>query len=272
MPAKGKSVRSVKAKKAEAVQEAAEIKTAAPETEVLQIEQKTAAEAPEIKVVPKKKILFVASEATPFIATGGLAEVIGSLSKALALNPDYDVRVVIPLYSDISWDYRNKFKYLGNIFVPLAWRNQYCGIFSYEKDNVTFYFIDNEYYFKRPGCYGYYDDGERFAFFCRSVLEIMPFLNFYPEILHCHDWQGALAAIYLKTIYCFRPEYQFVRSLFTIHNIEYQGKFSLDILEDLFGISNNWKYLLEYNKCINLMKAAIECSEKFSTVSPRWGG
>ncbi len=270
MPAKGKSVRSVKAKKAEAVQEAAEIKTAAPESEVLQIEQKTAAEAPEIKVVPKKKILFVASEATPFIATGGLAEVIGSLSKALALNPDYDVRVVIPLYSDISWDYRNKFKYLGNIFVPLAWRNQYCGIFSYEKDNVTFYFIDNEYYFKRPGCYGYYDDGERFAFFCRSVLEIMPFLNFYPEILHCHDWQGALAAIYLKTIYCFRPEYQFVRSLFTIHNIEYQGKFSLDILEDLFGISNNWKYLLEYNKCINLMKAAIECSEKFSTVSPRY--
>ena len=227
-------------------------------------------EVSEITVMPKKKILFVASEATPFIATGGLAEVIGSLSKALATNENYDVRVVIPLYSDISWDYRNKFKYLGNIFVPLAWRNQYCGIFSYEMNNVTFYFIDNEYYFKRPGCYGYYDDGERFAFFCRSVMEIMPFLNFYPEILHCHDWQAALAAIYLKTIYCFRPEYQYIRSLFTIHNIEYQGKYSLDILEDLFGISNTWKYLLEYNKCINLMKAAIECSEKFSTVSPHY--
>lgn len=233
-------------------------------------EEPGAAAAPQITVVPKKKILFVASEATPFISTGGLAEVIGSLSKALAKSTDYDVRVVIPLYSDISWEKRNKFRFLGNIFVPLAWRNQYCGIFSYEQDGVVFYFIDNEYYFKRPGCYGYYDDGERFAFFCRSVMEIMPFLNFYPDVLHCHDWQGALAAIYLKTIYCFRPEYQYIRSLFTIHNIEYQGKYSLDILEDLFGISNNWKYLLEYNKCINLMKAAIECSEKFSTVSPRY--
>ena len=128
--------------------------------------------AENVQVIPKKKILFVAAECTPFIATGGLAEVIGSLSKAIARDPDYDVRVVIPLYSDISWDYRNKFKYIGNIFVPLAWRNQYCGIFSYESDGVTFYFLDNEYYFKRPGCYGYYDDGERFAFFCRSVLEL----------------------------------------------------------------------------------------------------
>ena len=233
-------------------------------------EEPGAAAAPQITVVPKKKILFVASEATPFISTGGLAEVIGSLSKALAKSSDYDVRVVIPLYSDISWEKRNKFRFLGNIFVPLAWRNQYCGIFSYEQDGVVFYFIDNEYYFKRPGCYGYYDDGERFAFFCRSVMEIMPFLNFYPDILHCHDWQGALASVYLKTIYCFRPEYQYIRALFTIHNIEYQGKYSLDILEDLFGISNSWRYLLEYNNCINLMKAAVECSEKFSTVSPRY--
>ena len=233
-------------------------------------EKPAGGELPQITVVPKKKILFVASEATPFIATGGLAEVIGSLSKALAANEDYDVRVVIPLYSDISWEQRTKFKYVGNLFVPLGWRSQYCGIFSYELNDVTYYFLDNEYYFKRPGCYGYYDDGERFAFFCRSVMEIMPFLNFYPDVMHCHDWQAALAAIYLKTIYCFRPEYQFIRSLFTIHNIEYQGKYSLDILEDLFGISNNWKYLLEYNKCINLMKAAIECSERFSTVSPRY--
>ena len=97
----------------------------------------------EIVVAPKKKILFVASEATPFIATGGLAEVIGSLSKALAKNDELDIRVVIPLYSDISWDYRNKFKYLGNIFVPLAWRNQYCGIFSYESDGVVFFFTHN---------------------------------------------------------------------------------------------------------------------------------
>lgn len=223
-----------------------------------------------IKIFPKKKILFVASEATPFIATGGLAEVIGSLSKALAKDPAYDVRVVLPLYSDIKAEYRRKMSFLGNIFVPLSWLNQYCGIFSCQEEGVTFYFLDNEYYFKRPGCYGYYDDGERFAFFSRGVMEILPFINFYPDVLHCHDWQAALSVLYLKTIYCYRPEYQFIRALFTIHNIEYQGKYSLDILEDLFGISNNYRYLLEYDGCLNLMKGAIECAEKFSTVSPTY--
>ena len=230
------------------------------------------APAPEIEVVPKKKILFVASEAAPFIATGGLAEVIGSLSKALAKKDAYDVRVIIPLYQDIKKEYRKDFRFIGNIFVPLSWRNQYCGIFEYEAWGVKFYFVDNEYYFKRPGCYGYYDDGERFAFFCRSVMEILSFVGFYPDILHCHDWQAALAALYLKTIYCFRPEYQFIRAVFTIHNIEYQGKYSLDILEDLFGISNRFRYLVEYDRCINLMKGAIECSERFSTVSPTYAG
>ena len=227
---------------------------------------------PEVYVEPKKKIMFVASEAAPFIATGGLAEVIGSLSKAIAADERYDVRVIIPLYQDIKKEYRKDFKFIGNIFVPLSWRNQYCGIFEYEANNVKFYFVDNEYYFKRPGCYGYYDDGERFAFFSRSVMEILSFLGFYPDILHCHDWQAALAAIYLKTIYCFRPEYQFIRAVFTIHNIEYQGKYSLDILEDLFGISKRYRYLVEYDRCINLMKGAIECCERFSTVSPTYAG
>ena len=229
-------------------------------------------EEPEIVVEAKKKILFVASEAAPFIATGGLAEVIGSLSKYIAKNNSYDVRVIIPLYQDIKKEYRKNFKFIGNIFVPLAWRNQYCGIFEYKLEGVTYYFVDNEYYFKRPGCYGYYDDGERFAFFCRSVLEIMSFIGFYPDIMHCHDWQAALAALYLKTIYCYRPEYQFIRAVFTIHNIEYQGKYSLDILEDLFGISNQYRYLVEYDRCINLMKGAIECCERFSTVSPTYAG
>ena len=243
-----------------------------PEKEAEAVAQEAPAPAPEVQVVPKKKIMFVASEAAPFIATGGLAEVIGSLSKAIAKDDTFDVRVIIPLYQDIKKEFRKDFKFIGNIFVPLSWRNQYCGIFEYEKDNVKFYFVDNEYYFKRPGCYGYYDDGERFAFFCRSVMEILSFLNFYPDILHCHDWQAALATLYLKTIYCFRPEYQFIRSVFTIHNIEYQGKYSLDILEDLFGISNRYRYLVEYDRCINLMKGAIECSERFSTVSPTYAG
>ncbi len=232
---------------------------------------KTAAkEEAAVTIKPKRKILFAASECTPFIATGGLAEVIGSLSKSLAQDEEYDVRVVLPLYSDIRGDYRQRFTYLGNINVPLGWRNQYCGIFSYEESGVTFYFLDNEYYFRRGGCYGYYDDGERFAFFSRAVMEILGFLQFYPDVLHCHDWQAALAAIYLKTIYCHRREYSLIRAVFTIHNIEYQGKYSLDVLEDLFGISDDYRYLLEFDGCANLMKAAIECSETFTTVSPTY--
>ena len=221
-------------------------------------------------VVAKKKILFVASEARPFIATGGLADVIGSLPQALAKDPKYDIRVILPLYSDIKPEQRRKLSFLGNIYVPLSWRNQYCGIFTCVENGVTFYFVDNEYYFKRTGCYGYYDDGERFAFFSRSVLEMMPVIDFYPDVLHCHDWQAALAAIYLKTIYCKLPEYQFIRALFTIHNIEYQGKYSMDILGDLFGIDDEFAGLMEYDGCINLMKAAIECCEQFSTVSPTY--
>ena len=218
----------------------------------------------------KRKILFVASEARPFIATGGLADVIGSLPQALAQDPTYDIRVVLPLYSNIKQEMRRKMSFLGNIYVPLAWRNQYCGIFRCKQDGVTYYFLDNEYYFKRNACYGFYDDGERFAFFSRGVMEFLPFIGFYPDVLHCHDWQAALAAIYLKTIYNRRPEYQNIRALFTIHNIEYQGKYSLDILEDLFGISQEYRGLLEFDGCINLMKGAIECSEKFSTVSPTY--
>ena len=218
----------------------------------------------------KTKILFVASEARPFIATGGLADVIGSLPQALASDATYDIRVVLPLYSDIKQEFRHKMNFLGNIYVPLGWRNQYCGIFTCVDKGVTYYFIDNEYYFKRTGCYGYYDDGERFAFFSRSVLEILPVIDYYPELLHCHDWQTALTVVYLKTIYAKRREYQSIRTLFTIHNIEYQGKYSLDLLEELFGLPSDSRNLLEYDGCINLMKGAIECTEQFSTVSPTY--
>lgn len=266
----GKNAQAVvraKAAKNEGEKEMPKVKIITDETDDL----KTAAkEEAAVTITPKRKILFAASECTPFIATGGLAEVIGSLSKSLAQDEEYDVRVVLPLYSDIRGDYRQRFTYLGNINVPLGWRNQYCGIFSYEESGVTFYFLDNEYYFRRGGCYGYYDDGERFAFFSRAVMEILGFLQFYPDVLHCHDWQSALAAIYLKTIYCHRREYSLIRAVFTIHNIEYQGKYSLDVLEDLFGISNDYRYLLEFDGCANLMKAAIECSETFTTVSPTY--
>lgn len=235
---------------------------------------KKIAEAPEIAagdlkfdVTPVKFVLFVASEANPYLGSGGLADVIGSLPKTLAANGKYDVRVVMPLYGDISDKYRSQMRFLMNFNVPLAWRNQYCGVFSLKADGVTFYFIDNEYYFKRSGLYGFYDDGERFAYFSKAALEMMVHLDYYPEILHCHDWQTALSVVYLKTLYANRYGYDHIKALFTIHNIEYQGKYGYDCLGDLFGLPESVKPALDYDGCLNLMKGAIQFSDRFSTVS-----
>ena len=235
---------------------------------------KKIAEAPEIAagdlkfdVTPVKSVLFVASEANPYLGSGGLADVIGSLPKTLAANGKYDVRVVMPLYGDISDKYRSQMRFLMNFNVPLAWRNQYCGVFSLKADGVTFYFIDNEYYFKRSGLYGFYDDGERFAYFSKAALEMMIHLDYYPEILHCHDWQTALSVVYLKTLYANRYGYDHIKALFTIHNIEYQGKYGYDCLGDLFGLPESVKPALDYDGCLNLMKGAIQFSDRFSTVS-----
>ena len=235
---------------------------------------KKIAEAPEIAagdlkfdVTPVKSVLFVASEANPYLGSGGLADVIGSLPKTLAANGKYDVRVVMPLYGNISDKYRSQMRFLMNFNVPLAWRNQYCGVFSLKSDGVTFYFIDNEYYFKRSGLYGFYDDGERFAYFSKAALEMMVHLDYYPEILHCHDWQTALSVVYLKTLYANRYGYDHIKALFTIHNIEYQGKYGYDCLGDLFGLPESVKPALDYDGCLNLMKGAIQFSDRFSTVS-----
>ena len=220
-----------------------------------------------VEILPKKSIFFVASEANPFAGTGGLADVIGSLPKALAKNGKYDVRVAIPLYQSVKGDFRSQFKFLGNFNVPLAWRNQYCGVFSYKYEGVTFYFIDNEYYFKRSGLYGHGDDGERFAFFSKAVLEMFAFLDYYPDVLHAHDWQSALSVIYLKTLFANKYGYDGIKALFIIHNIEYQGKFGFDVLGDVFGLSDDVRSIVEYDGCVNLMKGAIQVAKKFSTVS-----
>lgn len=234
------------------------------------VKKKETAADIQITVNKKKSVLFACSEALPFIASGGLAEVAGSLPKAIAKYGGYDVRVILPLYSDISAEYKSKLKFVGYTYVPLAWRNQYCGIFELEHEGVTFYFVDNEYYFKRPGAYGHFDDGERFAFFSRSIPEVMRCLNFYPDMLHCNDWQTALAVVYMKTIYCIWEEYRNIKIVFTIHNIQYQGKYSIDLLEDLFGISRLAQNVLEFDRCLNLMKGAIECCDVLTTVSPKY--
>ncbi|MBO4323205.1 MAG: glycogen synthase GlgA [Clostridia bacterium] len=231
---------------------------------------KKTVEPAEVKIIPEKSILFVTSEANPFAGTGGLADVAASLPKAVAENGNFDMRVIMPLYSDIDSAYRANFRFEGNFNVPLGWRNQYCGLFSFKYEGVTFYFLDNEYYFKRKGLYGYYDDGERYAFFSRAVLEMMQYLDYYPDVMHCNDWQTALSVIYLKTIYSNRSGYSGIRALFTIHNIEYQGKYGLELLEDLFGLPASAKNIVEYDGCINLMKGAMQLAERFSTVSPRY--
>lgn len=210
----------------------------------------------------KKKILFVGSEVLPFAATGGLGEVLGSLPKALAARGDYDVRVMMPYYSDICEQYRNSAKYLCNYNVGLSWRNLYCGLFELKQDNVTYYFIDNEYYFHRDGLYGFYDDGERYAFFCKAVMDSFYFIDFMPDIIHANDWQTALIPIYNNSKYHYD-----IKLIFTIHNIEYQGQYDLKILPTVFDLPPEAGAYVEYEGCINLVKGAIETSDCVTTVS-----
>lgn len=222
------------------------------------------------KVEKKKSVLFVASEGLPFIKTGGLADVIGSLPKAVAARDNYDVRVIMPLYSGIDAGMRNNFAFVTNFNVGLAWRNQYCGLFSCRLDGVTFYFIDNEYYFARESIYGAYDDGERFAFFSKAVLDTLGVLDYYPDVIDCNDWQSAATIIYLKTLYADKFGYSEIKSVFTVHNIEYQGKFGMDTAADLFGFPESAHGAIEFDGCLNLMKGAIELADKVVTVSPTY--
>ncbi len=235
------------------------------------IEQKKSGKLPEIVVSDKKKVVFIGTEATPFIATGGLAAVLGSLPKAIAANGNYDVSVILPLYGNISQEFKSQFKFLANFNVSVAWRWQYCGVFFFEYQGVKFYFIDNEYYFKREGnIYGFYDDGERFSFFSRAALDTIARLDIYPDVLHCNDWQTAAAIIFLKGMYFGDEKFRRIKTVFTIHNIEYQGVFGMDTYESLFGFSDSIRNFVEFDGCVNLMKGAIEMSDIVSTVSPTY--
>ena len=217
-----------------------------------------------------KKILFVGAEAMPFAATGGLGDVMGSLPAALSATGEADVAVVLPLYAAINEKWRAQMKEEVIFTVSLSWREQYCGVYSLVKDGVKYYFIDNEYYFKRPALYGFFDDGERYAYFCKAIPEVMRHLNYYPDILHAHDWQAALSVVYLNRFYRQLPEFKNIKTVFTIHNIEYQGKYDFSILGDVFALGESERSLMEHSGCINLMKAAIECADAVSTVSPRY--
>lgn len=212
------------------------------------------------------KILFTAAESAPFIRTGGLGDVAGALPKALS-DRGNDCRVILPLYEEIPAEYRQTMRFLGSTFVDLSWRRQYCGVFEYTIGNVIYYFIDNEYYFRRKGLYGHFDDGERFAFFSKAVLEVASITEFYPDVLHSNDWHTALVPVFLDLFYRGEEGYKNTKTVFTIHNIEFQGKYDRFLMGDILGIPAGRENIVECDNVINYMKGGIESANVVTTVS-----
>ena len=217
------------------------------------------------------KILFAASEVAPFIKTGGLADVAGSLPQALA-KEGHEVKVILPLYEGIGENWRSQMTFLKHFNVTLSWRQVYCGLFELERDGVTFWFVDNEYYFKRAQLYGHFDDCERYAYFSRAVIETPGELDWAPDIIHCNDWQTALVPIYLLEDKYRIPQLGGAKSIFTIHNIEYQGRYGYQVLEDVIGLNHSYfnEGMLAQFGDVNLMKGAIMASNFVTTVSPTY--
>lgn len=215
------------------------------------------------------KVLYCTSEARPFAATGGLADVAGSLPQALRARL-VGCRVVMPLYEEVPQELRDNMRFVTSLSVPVAWRRQYCGVFEARSGGVIYYLIDNQYYFKRKGLYGHYDDAERFAFLSRAALEMLPYIDFKPDIIHCNDWQTALVPIYYSIFYANNEWYRGIKTIITIHNIQYQGKYGRELVEDVLGIPKSENHILEYDDCVNLMKGAIETAHKVTTVSPTY--
>ena len=217
------------------------------------------------------KVLYAASEAVPFCKTGGLADVAGSLPPALAAQ-GVETAVILPLYRRVKERFADQLTFLCYDYVDLAWRHAYCGLFSLKKDGVTWYFLDNEQYFGRPELYGCADDGERFGFFSRAVVKMLDHLDFWPDVIHCHDWQTALIPIYLKDDGVREDRYRSVRTVLTIHNIEYQGRYDPYCLGGLFGLDRGWvddgTLLLDGD--LNLLKGAILTADAVNAVSPTY--
>lgn len=214
------------------------------------------------------RILFAASEVIPFAKTGGLGDVAGSLPKELK-KLGQDVRVVMPKYGSIPTEYSDKMEYVGYIYVNMGWRHQYCGIFKLIYDGVAVYFLDNEYYFKRDTLYGYPDEAEQFIFFSKALIDILPVIGFKPDVIHCNDWQTGIVSMLLKAHYSHLAFYRGIKTVYTIHNLKYQGVFPKEVLKELIGVG--WEYFtvngIEFYDQVNFMKAGIEFSDFITTVS-----
>lgn len=220
-----------------------------------------------------RTVLLAAAEAAPFAKSGGLGDVVGSLPRALR-RVGVDARVVMPLYASIPPALRAGLDFVGDFTVPVGWRRQYCGLFTLRHGGVPFYFLDNEYYFGRPRLYGHHDEAERFAFYARAVLEALPGMNFRPDVIHSHDWHAGLIPPYLAVHYRHQPFHQGIRTVFTIHNLKYQGVFDKAVLGDIVDLG--WEHFtadkIEYYDQVNYLKAGLAYSDRITTVSPSYAG
>lgn len=211
-------------------------------------------------------VLFVASECTPFVKTGGLADVIGSLPQAMKEHEKTDVRVILPLYDEIASEWREQMTHHATLEVEFGWRRQTAHIYTLTHNEIMYYFIANDYYFTRKGIYGYYDDGERFVFFGHAVTEALAFLDFKPDVLHAHDWQAGIAVALAKI----KQPIEGLKTIFTIHNIKYQGIMSLDTFSDFFNLAPEHMAGMEWNGMLNCLKSALFHADQITTVSPTY--
>lgn len=216
-----------------------------------------------------KKILFATSEAVPFIKTGGLADVTGSLPKYIN-KEEYDVRVILPKYLCMNSRFEEQLCFKCHLWVDLAWRRQYVGVYETVQDGVTYYFVDNEFYFAGDRPYNQiFEDIEKFAFFSKAVLEALPYIDFCPDIIHCHDWQTGLIPAYLRTLYSSQNYYVGIRTVFTIHNLKFQGRWMLSEVKDITGLPENvfTSDKLEAYGEANYLKGGLVYADAITTVS-----
>ncbi len=214
------------------------------------------------------KVLFAASEAVPFIKTGGLADVAGSLPPALK-GHRVDIRVVMPLYSSIKEEYKSEMTKIAEFDVDLGWRRQYVGVHSLTHNGVVHYFLDNEFYFKRHGLYGYYDDGERFTWFAKAATLLGKHVDFKPDVIHSNDWHSALINLYVKDFALGDDWFHDIKTVYTIHNLKYQGTFNPVMLGEIMGVSQDYFHEdgLKFFDSVNFLKAGIVYSDAITTVS-----
>lgn len=217
------------------------------------------------------RTLFVAAECAPFFKTGGLGDIAGALPKALK-EKGTEIKVVLPYFTKIADQYKEQIQDLFSYEVNVGWRKQYCGVKYLSLKGIDYYFLDNLYYFDRPDLYGYYDDGERFAFFQLAVIELMEKINFIPDVMHLNDYHTAFIPFLLKEKYRWIQAFDSIHTVLTIHNIEFQGQYDQGVLGDLFGMGNE-RYedgTVRFNDCVNFMKAGILYADRVTTVSPSY--